>query len=176
METQANILIVIGSAPGVQEDIASVPGPCPRDYMAIGMDAVSLSSAPLRWLATFHPAEIPEIMKRRTALIGHVDFTIISHERREHVAHCIDDWWKPSGSSALLGVQAALTVLGYRRIILCGVPLTGKNFAGGDYENFRKGWEPRLKELGGRVRSMSGWTADFLGRPDAGWLGGGGEK
>jgi len=172
MADPQNNLIVTGSHPNVLADIASVPRAGAFDFMAIGLDAVDKYAWPIRWCATFHPAEIPSIRARREGRIGRVDFSIISHEKRDYVELFINDWWMPSGSSALLGVQAALR-LGYRRIVLAGCPLTGKNIEGGDYENFRKGWEPRLKELGGRVRSMSGWTADFLGRPTDEWLLGG---
>jgi hypothetical protein len=60
--------------------------------------------------------------------------------------------------------------MGYQRIILCGCPLIGKNDKAGSYETFRRGWEARRQELEDRVRSMSGWTREYLGAPDREWL------
>jgi hypothetical protein len=137
--------------------------------MAIGLDAVDKYRWPIRYCATYHPAEIPEIRRRREACGGNGDYQIISHEQRGGVQIYIADWWKPSGSSSLLGVQAAIR-MGYTRIVLAGCPLTGKNAKNGDYENFRKGWEAHAKDLGDRVRSMSGWTLNFLGAPTDEWL------
>jgi hypothetical protein len=164
-----NPLIVTGAAPDVLIDIAQVPRVCSYDFMAIGMDAVDRYRWPIRWCATYHPVEIPEIRRRREAIGGNADFKIISHERRDDVDIFIADWWQPSGSSSLLGVQTAIR-LGYTRIILAGCPLIGKNAQNGSYENFRKGWEARAFDLGDRVRSMSGWTLDFLGAPTEEWL------
>lgn len=194
MDTPQKLLIITGSAPCVIDDLTALPRRIPAaddmaigldfmtalkseiprrilaaDYMAIGLDAVDKYPWPIRYCATFHPAEIPQIRARREALIGRVDFAIISHERHEFVEIFVGDWWQPSGSSSLLGVQAALR-MGYKRIILCGCPLAGQNDKGGKYEGFRTGWEARKKDLVDCVRSMSGWTADFLGKPTEEWL------
>jgi len=174
MNSKNEIIIITGSAPNTLKDMTAchdIIGDRPRLYMAIGLDAVDKYALPIRYMATFHPVEIPAIHNRRAAINGNLDYEIISHESREDVNHCIGDWWKPSGSSALLGVQAALRI-GYNRIILCGCPLTGKNEQNGSYENFRNGWIPRVREIDGRVRSMSGWTKELLGAPTQEWLDG----
>lgn len=175
MNSKNEIIIITGSAPNTLDDILAahcILGDRPRLYMAIGLDAVDKYHWPIRYMATFHPAEIPQIKERRAAINANTDYEIISHESRDGVAHCIGDWWKPSGSSTLLGVQAALR-LGYNRIILCGCPLIGKNKESGSYENFQSGWIPRVREIDGRVRSMSGWTKGLLGAPTQEWLEGG---
>lgn len=63
------------------------------------------------------------------------------------------------GSSSLLGVFAAFR-LGYppAGVILAGVPLSEA------YTHFRKGWVG-VKEFLVGVKSVSGWTRDFLGAP-----------
>lgn len=170
MDDHKNRLIITGSAPDVLVDIAAVPRVCSYDFMAIGLDAVDRYPWPIRYMATYHPVEIPEIRLRRERAGGNLDYAVISHERGDGV-----DIVEPllpgerSGSSSLLGAQAALK-LGYDRIILCGCPLSGKNAKGGDYENFRAGWEQKLSFLAGRVRSMSGWTMQLLGAPTEEWL------
>jgi len=168
MNEQKNILIIIGSAPCALQDIAAVPRLCDFDYLAVGLDAVDRYDCPVKYVATYHPAEIDQIRRRREAFGGNMDYLLISMERRPGV-DIVEPFEPPSGSSALLGTLAAIR-LGYKRIILCGCPLTGKNAAGGDYENFRKGWAAKGSKLQDRVRSMSGWTAEFLGKPTDEWM------
>jgi hypothetical protein len=170
MNEPVNRLIIIGSAPDVLIDIAGVPRALSYDFMAIGLDAVDKYRGPILYCATYHPVEIPEILKRREQAGGNLDYKIISMETRPGV-DIVEPFRPPSGSSSLLGTLAAIR-MGYRRIILCGCPLTGKNAAGGTYETFRNGWEARANEFAGRVRSMSGWTREFLGAPMEEWLNG----
>jgi hypothetical protein len=167
-DSMENNLIISGSAPCVMIDIAGTPRVCSYDFMAIGLDGVDKYAWPIKYVATYHPAEIPKIRTRREAIGGNTDYRMISMERREGV-DIIEPFVPPSGSSSLLGVQAALR-MGYRRIILCGCPLTGKNAAGGQYDNFQKGWQAYAEKFHGRVRSMSGWTAAFLGYPTDEWI------
>lgn len=174
IEERKKILIITGSAHCTLQDIGdAIPeGPIgvhAYDFMAIGLDAVDIYNWPIQYMATFHPAEIPQIRKRREAVGGNLDYKVISHEQLDAVDIFIRDWWQPSGSSTLLGVQAAIQRLGYEKIILCGCPLTGKNKENGDYENFRKGWQANLDKIVGKVKSMSGWTREFLGAPTPEW-------
>jgi len=171
MNETANVLLITGSASNVLADIAAVPRLRGFDFLAVGLDAVDRYEWPIKYVATYHPAEIGKIRERRQSIGGNLDYKTISMEARPGV-DIIEPFRPPSGSSSLLGALAAIR-LGYRRIVLCGCPLTGKNAAGGDYENFRKGWEARVSELGDRVHSMSGWTAEFLGRPTDEWMLGG---
>jgi hypothetical protein len=164
-------LLITGSHPDVVADMLAVP--CREieyDLMAIGLDAVDKYLWPVLYVATFHPAEIAEIKDRRAGVGGEHGYKVISHEHRPEVDIFIADWWKPTGSSALLGAQAALTVLGYERIILCGCPLTGMNGKGNNYETFRRGWETNRGKVIGKVTSMSGWTAELLGKPTEEWV------
>lgn len=81
------------------------------------------------------------------------------------------------GSSGLLCLKVML-INGFDRVVLCGMPMTtdGAHF----YErtpwvaapNFRKGWHRNQAVLRETTRSMSGWTAQLLGRPDMDWLAG----
>ncbi len=83
-----------------------------------------------------------------------------------------------SGSSALYACRIALQ-LGYKRILLCGVPLTpdrrfydgwGRNSEIGDRAT-EIAWDMAKGEFG-NARSMSGKTADILGIPTEGWANG----
>ncbi len=170
MNEPTNHLIITGSAPDVLIDIAGVPRVCSYDFMAIGLDAVAKYAWPIKYMATYHPVEIPEIRKRREQAGGNTDYRVVSMEARDGV-DIVEPFRPPSGSSSLLGVLAALR-MGYRRIILCGCPLIGKNAAAGNYETFQAGWIERADEFQDRVRSMSGWTKKYLGRPTEEWLNG----
>ncbi len=163
-----NNLIIIGAAPDVLVDLAAVPRVCMFDYMAIGVDAVAVTTYPLRYVVTYHPDDIPEIHKKRAQCGGNSDFVLISHEKKAGVDRVVPHK-TPSGSSALLGVMAALED-GYEKIVLCGCPLIGKNVKGNQYASFQKGWKAVEGLVRGRVKSMSGWTAEFLSMPTPEWL------
>lgn len=81
------------------------------------------------------------------------------------------------GSSGLLCLQVMI-INGFDRIVLCGMPMT---IAGAHFytrapwvaaQDFRKGWVRNQNALRKVTRSMGGWTADLLGRPDEDWLAG----
>jgi hypothetical protein len=83
-----------------------------------------------------------------------------------------------SGSSGLFAVRIALDVLKARRVVLAGMPMddsphvydAGRR-SGPSFVPYRPEWRRAARdEFGGRVRSLSGWTADLLGRPDPEWL------
>jgi hypothetical protein len=79
------------------------------------------------------------------------------------------------GSSGLLAVTVALE-LGASHVVCCGVPLRkeGEHYdkpgLWRDAGNYRAGWVNHAAVMAGRVRSMSGWTAELLGQPDPAWL------
>lgn len=92
-------------------------------------------------------------------------------------------------SSPSSGIYAAKVALedGFDRVVLAGVPLTvehghflpsSRNSKGEmrgkvwkDCGAFVSGFNKSLPYLNGRVRSMSGYTKEILGKPDAEWLG-----
>lgn len=92
---------------------------------------------------------------------------------RERVDHRLPDW---RGGSGLHAAQAAL-VRGHSKVILAGVPMVNGLHhiprPAGPWRaatHFRPGWAMRVPELSGKVRSMSGWTQELLGKPDLVWL------
>jgi hypothetical protein len=84
---------------------------------------------------------------------------------------------KETGSSGLFALKVALIDLGFDRAVLCGVPMNevSAHFFDeapwGGALSHRRGWHEALTVIKGRARSMSGWTKDLLGPPDAAWLG-----
>lgn len=82
----------------------------------------------------------------------------------------------PGGGSAGLAVEVA-RALGAERIVLAGCPLESAPHFFGDkpwspreVEHYRRSWARQKKTWGPFVRSMSGWTRDLYGAPDAEWL------
>lgn len=81
-----------------------------------------------------------------------------------------------TGSSGLFALKVALIDLGFDRAVLCGVPMTKEAAHFFDPKPWRgavshsQGWVEALPDIKDRARSMSGWTADLLGRPTKEWL------
>lgn len=159
------VLIIVGSAPCTQEDLGRLPQ-VEADYMIIGLDAVEKYLGFAKYVATFHPGEIPQIIERRKKAGGNTDWQMISHEQKPGV-DIVTPHTGPSGSSAMLGIITGLK-FGYEKIICCGCPLDGEN----KYTAFRGGWTKRLDLIRDKVRSMSGWTRELVGEPTEEWLNG----
>jgi hypothetical protein len=87
-------------------------------------------------------------------------------------ATAIENW---GGSSGLLCVAVAYE-LGVGRIVLAGVPMlkTARHYDDDRHwleaRQYWPAWERWAPRMQGRVRSLSGWTADLLGRPTREWL------
>lgn len=80
------------------------------------------------------------------------------------------------GSSGLLGARVGAALAD--RVVLCGIPMDAsyehydKPGPWKECDKYRRYWEEKLPEIGGKVRSMGGWSAELLGKPDAEWLAG----
>lgn len=82
-----------------------------------------------------------------------------------------------SGSSGMMAAKVALCDFGADKVVLAGIPLLRQAHFFGAHDMFdaagtyREAWQTIPPIYRARMRSMSGWTADFLGRPDKEWLG-----
>ena len=160
-------IVLIGSAPGVHDDLARLGDLSGFDIMAIGLSGVREYPDMLQFVANNHPennATIREILSQR----GISGYRVIEPFEAPG-ADIVFSYSAPSGSSSITGALCALR-LGYRKIILAGCPLTGNAPAGNPYEEFRAGWEAKKSHVIGIVKSMSGWTAEFLGEPTEEWI------
>ena len=136
------------------------------DYMAVGIDAPPILHS-YEYLVTYHIEDV-----RSLPGLGFLGM-IIHHEFAPEV-NIVEPHTGPpevSGGSALLGVLAAIR-LGYNKIVICGCPMEGPNprHKGWDYNRFQGGWEKKAEVIKPFTRSMSGWTAKFLGKPTDEWL------
>lgn len=88
------------------------------------------------------------------------------------VDHTTNDW---AGSSGLFAAKVALEQ-GFGKIVTCGVPLDSERThiarkrIWSAAHAFRSGWKRNHDKLRDKVRSMSGWTKEFLGAPSPEWL------
>jgi len=168
-----NRLIITGSHRTTLDEIHMIPDYRKYDFMAIGLDAVHLYQWNIKYVATYHPDDIPKIKERREK-IGNTDYLLICHVnevdgKKVEGVDIVTPYEPPSGSSALLGALTAIR-MGYEKIILCGCPLIGSNGANQTYEGFREGFIRKKEALKGKVKSMSGWTKEFLGEPTTEWI------
>jgi len=167
-------LVIIGSAPCLEDDLSRLPGHEKYDHMAIGLSSVNRYHGDIQYVANNHLENIPliaQIMKERhEACGGNYKYKMICPRMAKGV-DIVESYnpKDPPGSSAITGAFAAIR-MGYRKIILTGCPLTGNAPAGNPYEEFRQGWDAKQNEVIGIVKSMSGWTKDLLGEPTESWL------
>jgi hypothetical protein len=113
---------------------------------------------------------LEEAIRRRT-LKGYNRPETWAHKAGRGVDKHTPDW---GGSTGLLAVKALIEE-GFTRIVLCGVPLEAQPHFYTDqpwskFERYRTGWEAHRDEIAPYVRSLSGWTRELLGPPDANWI------
>lgn len=166
---------VLGGARGVWAELAELEtliGQRP-DLIVGTNDAGVVYPGHLDAWATLHHERFAEWRSRRA---GNSDYRAIIHAPFPGLddAEIVPERW--SGSSGLYAAQVALDNLGASGVVICGVPLDADraHFFNGapwtDADVFRRGFEAALPVIRDTVRSMSGWTRDLLGAPDAQWL------
>jgi hypothetical protein len=177
--------LILGGAECVWDDVEAALDLGEFDAVVACNDVAAVWPGPLAALVTLHPEKAGLWLKRRAqagyeppaAVYGHVI------PRRPHrdpnVTHAVDPYFPGqtlSGSSGLFAAKVALVDLGHDRGVLCGVPMLmkaghivrGKPWSGAN--SHQQGWKQVMPALKGRLTSMSGWTAQHLGRPDADWF------
>ena len=162
-------IILIGCAPCWKDDLDKLKVIVDDfDVMAIGLDCPY--SGQIKYFVTYHLQDIPIYKMRRRNANYNSNFLVIGYKKDIEV-DIIELHKNPTGSSALLGVVAAIR-LGYKKIILCGCPMEGKSREkfGRDYNHFQKGWISRFSEIKDFTRSMSGYTKEILGKPIKEWI------
>jgi hypothetical protein len=164
---------VLGGASGVFAELATLRGLSVPDLVIATNDAGAVYPGHLHGWATLHHEQFAEWRARRA---GNQDYRAFCIEPFPGLdAEIVREKW--SASSGLYAAQIALDVFGARGVVLCGVPLSpeaghffDRGSPWGDAPVFRRGFEAALPVIRGPVRSMSGWTRELLGAPDAEWL------
>lgn len=173
-----SLAAILGGAAGGFKELREIAHRVDAVYAV--NDAAAQYPGALAEFVTLHPEHLSRWLGERRAAGLPEPGDIVAHSASEHVTE-VDDYRWPgmdtSGSSGLFAAKRAL--LKHEHVVLCGVPMDaarGHFFNSApwtDVEAFREAWRLALPHLVDRVRSMSGWTADLLGRPDFLWLDGG---
>jgi hypothetical protein len=85
------------------------------------------------------------------------------------------------GSSGLGAVEVALEHFGADKVVLCGIRMdVTPHFNVGESDDIKPEWREAYRyharwrnyplQKREKCRSVSGWTMEFLGAPDVGWL------
>jgi hypothetical protein len=180
--------LILGGAACVWEDAERAREIASFDRVAVLNHMIEHYEGEVDLFATLHP----EFLHKWTAarqekgyppprmIAAHKNNTTVGRGMAYPVDFVTDYRWpgmSQSGTSSLFAVKAEIE-LGASHIVLCGCPLAeeGGFFdrpgQWGKTKDYRKGWEEALPHIKTKVRSMSGWTADLIGRPTPEWLNG----
>jgi len=177
MQRQGGIFAVLGGAPSVWDDLAEVKRLVKAEGQGLGVVACNIAGIEYRghlhgW-ATLHPERLHIWSDHRK---GNQDFRAFVGARhsRSPDAEVIEQRWH--GSSGLYAAQVALGAFQAGGVILCGVPMSPEQghisyptyWTGGT--SYRRGFIAALPEVGGRLRSMGGWTRELFGAPTPEWI------
>lgn len=170
--------IVIGGADCVWEDVKRARELFEPDAFIVTNDMIPQWPERCDYVASLHPEKVADWLQKR-AKNGHPPpGEVWCHKvagPRGLVHKCVQrtttDW---AGSSGLFGAKVGLEE-GFK-VVVCGVPLVAdgnhivRKRSWSAAHAFRSGWQRNIKHLKERVRSMSGWTKEFLGAPTPEWL------
>lgn len=159
------IALILGGAMSVWDDHTAAEELLCRGRLVVAANLAGIQyPGRLDAWATLHPDEMPGWMARRQSNVDYRTFTPADTPER----------WP--GSSGLYAAQVALFEMGAAGVILCGVPMDSEagHFTGRtpweSVTDYRQAFVQALPEIGGRVRSMGGWTQALFGAPTSEWI------
>lgn len=159
------IALILGGAPSVWLDLEKAQAQLDRRHMVVAANLAGIEwRGQLDGWASLHGDLLPGWAKARAGKPAGRLFTVETTPER----------WP--GSSGLYALQCALFEMGATGAILCGIPMDSAaghfsvpgSWAGTD--DYRRAFEAALPEIGGRVRSMGGWTQSLFGAPSEAWI------
>lgn len=158
------IALILGGAPSVWLELEAAKAMLTRPYVVVAANLAGLEyDHSLAGWASLHPDSLAEWVARK----GCTDARLFTPDETP------ERW---PGSSGLYAAQVALFELGAAGAILCGVPMDSRagHFTGRipweSVTDYRRAFQAALPEIGGRVRSMGGWTQDLFGAPTREWI------
>ena len=169
------VTLVLGGAGTVWDDIEEAKKLFVPKFVVAINDIGSLYQDVDAWV-TMHPDKMPcWIEAREKNKLKPVKEYFTARHKEKRIPPNID-FQVISIRGGGSGMLATLIGLGKTpKVVLAGVPLEAKE---GHYFNkspwkecfvYRVAWE-RNPDMKNRVRSVSGWTKEFLGYPDEDWL------
>ncbi len=181
----ARRLLIAGPARCLFDDLAGLRalGDGPDETMAIKYACLGIPWA-IEHIASLHGDLLPHFKALTQHLAGRPNPVTTHSALPSDPADAVWDLEQQRGTSSLFALQVAIA-MGYRRILLAGVPLdsSGKFHSppGALRDLERYGdlpredvqiWRAAAGRWSDRVRSLSGRTAEWFGRPTAEWWAG----
>lgn len=172
--TYSGAVLILGGGHTMWDDLDRAREICSPDIIAVNMQGLFVKSE-IQHLFSFHWRELPLVKQLRK--LRFPDDKSLVHGQKDKPG--IDYAWPTCAVASFSGIGAICLamLLGYEKIILCGIPMDGGSYYYQPYENKQTWDDGRIKEIhrikewaGDCVRSMSGNTADILGKPDEDWL------
>ena len=174
---QGRSIAILGGARCVWEDLAQVDV---DDYMTVN-DITMYAPVPITHVWSAHPEKIHEWYWLRRQEYKTLEKNVSFHSpseipyRPEYPEHIMRYHWSElpdlRGTSPLSGAAACI-MMGYSKIVLCGVPQDGSGYfwqePDGKSKFANRGadrkdeWDFVLSEFKGRVSSVSGRTKEWL--------------
>lgn len=175
--------LVVGSGPTVWRDVEEFAKIGSYDAVIAVKQAGIHWPGPLRAWVSLHPKWMADFIAQRAANGFPPADEVVTHDEGKAPAPGVDkvfDYYWPgtnkSMASGMAGAKYAAIDLGYK-VVLCGIPMTPENRVFGSASNwareaikYRERMIPVMNDVRKHVRSMSGWTRERLGVPDAEWL------
>lgn len=171
------IALILGGSPSVFDEAEAAAALIGRRHLVVAANLAGIHwPGTLDGWATQHTERIAEWRAARKGPAAARHFVPSGLHALPWAERAEDRWNASSGGYAL---QCALFEVGATAAILCGVPMDADagHFdrpAGASWEgtaDYRLGFEAALRECGGRIRSMGGWTSALYGRPTPEWIG-----
>lgn len=173
---------VLGGAACVWDDFEALKLLGPIDHI-VAVNHAGMFAEHVDVFATVHPELLAGwINERRRKGLQDPGSVMIPRLLSDHESQAMNFsrkriavGFERGGSSGLFGATTALT-LWRDNVVLCGIPMdveSGHFFncrPWRDAPNYQWAWLKSRSELIPRVRSMSGWTMGWLGRPDTSWV------
>lgn len=165
--------LIIGGADNVKADVAAALELFTPDAIIVVNDQIRDWPGRIDYGVTLHFEKLPGWLPGRRERQRYLP-QVWTHTEAKDSDRYLEHWRE--GSSGLFAVQVALHE-GFDRIVLAGVPMVSTRahyFSPKPWiaaSSYQKAWRERHTELQPFVRSMSGFTKELLGEPDADWLG-----
>jgi hypothetical protein len=175
MQPKDNLLL-LGDSPSLYYDLAEFENLNIKiyDVMVVNVAGVKFLDDIQHWV-TCHP----QFFKEPEPIYGYIAYGFWERERKnyngntDYVRHtsvklnghydCLWSFDGLGGGSGLLAVRIALE-LGYRKIIIGGISLTDGYFL------YREDFIINKSLMDGKVKALSGFLQELLGRPENEWL------
>lgn len=170
------VAAVLGGATGGLDELAQLRAMVTVDAVFAVNDAAADYDGNLAAFVTLHPEHLPRWLGARRSAGRIEPYEVVAHEQKPGVTRVVDYMWpgmNASGSSGLFAAKVALEK--FDHVVLCGVPMQAAraHYFNSDpwdeVNGFTDAWRIALPHLA-NVRSMSGWTAELLGKPDIAFL------